>query len=142
MPSNESLSARIAERAAIKKTSLFAQNRASFMALTDDIKLAINDGWAIKNIWDLLAEEGKITFSYPTFNNYVKKLISNTIPIKTSVDEVVSNNIEEQKAVEKTPGHPAFNESKKPEENNSHQSLLKGLPGFDFGKTLSKEDLI
>lgn len=71
----KSLSARIAERAARKKPSRNAQNRAAFLALRGDIKQALDDGWPVKTIWETLNEEGKVAFSYQAFRGYVNRLI-------------------------------------------------------------------
>lgn len=77
--SEKPLSERIADRFGLKKTSVSAKNRAAFLVLRDDIKQAINEGWKSKHIWETLFDEGKITFSYPTFLKYVKKLIHPSI---------------------------------------------------------------
>ena len=64
------LSERIAERTERKTPSRHGKNRAAFLALRDDVKEAIDDGWPIKEIWDTLCEEGKVSFSYETFRTY------------------------------------------------------------------------
>lgn len=71
----KSLSERIAERAAKKKPSRNAQNRAAFLAIRGDVTQALNDGWPVKTIWQTLHEESKITFSYQAFRGYVNRLI-------------------------------------------------------------------
>jgi len=69
------LSARIAERTGRKTPSRHGMNRAAFLALRDDVKQALDDGWPIKEIWETLHEEAKIAFSYTVFCRYVKRLI-------------------------------------------------------------------
>jgi hypothetical protein len=69
------LSARIAERTGRKTPSRHGKNRAAFLAVRDDVKEAIDDGWPIKEIWETLYEEGKVSFSYETFRTYVNRLI-------------------------------------------------------------------
>lgn len=71
----KSLSERIAQRAAGARRG--GKNLASFLAVRDDVKEALQDGWAVKVIWRTLHDEGKITFSYDAFNNYVNRLIQN-----------------------------------------------------------------
>ena len=46
--------------------------------LRDEINEAIDDGWSVKYIWEVLYEEGKITFSYQTFLNLVNKYKTNS----------------------------------------------------------------
>ena len=43
----KSLSARIAERVARKKPAGNVRNRAAFLALRGEVKLAIDDGWPV-----------------------------------------------------------------------------------------------
>ena len=52
-------------------------NRAAFLALREEIIVAINDGWKIIQIWKTLHNQGRISFTYPTFTIYVNKLIFN-----------------------------------------------------------------
>jgi hypothetical protein len=73
MPST--LSQRIAERSKTKKTAAKGKNRAAFLALRDEIKDALDDGWPVKVIWETLREEGKIAFGYDAFSRYVNRLI-------------------------------------------------------------------
>lgn len=116
----KTLSERVADRFTLKKTSASAQNRSAFLALREDIKQAINEGWKSKNIWETLFDEGKITFSYPTFHNYVTKLILSTMTAKTPQVQDQPTKAEEKKPASKT----------------------QGIPGFTFNPVANKEDLI
>ncbi|WP_302848337.1 TraK family protein [Methylomonas sp. LWB] len=58
-----------------KKTG--SGNRAIFLTLRAEIKEALDDGWAVVQIYRTLHEEGKIDFSYQAFRLYVNKLILN-----------------------------------------------------------------
>ena len=71
----KNLSERIAERMRNKKASIGAQNRGTFLALKSEIAQAISDGWPVKSIWETLHDEGKVTFSYQAFRNYVNSLL-------------------------------------------------------------------
>ena len=113
------LSERVADRFTLKKTSVSAQNRAAFLALREDIKQALSEGWKSKNIWETLFDEGKITFSYPTFHNYVKKLIL-TMAVKT----------------------PPAPDQISPAEEKKTALKSQGIPGFTFNPVANKEDLI
>ncbi|EKN4882334.1 TPA: TraK family protein [Yersinia enterocolitica] len=72
----KSLSQRIAERQKLlSPLGRGGANRAEFLAQREDIADALQDGWSIKQIWDTLYDEGKITFSYDPFTKYVKNII-------------------------------------------------------------------
>lgn len=72
------LSQRMAENAVKKNKRNARFNLAMFLLLRDEINEAINDGWSVKYIWEILSEEGKITFSYQTFLNFVNKYKSDS----------------------------------------------------------------
>lgn len=124
----KSLSARIAERAEKKKPSRNAQNRAAFLALREDIKQALDDGWPVKTIWETLHEEGKITFSYQAFRGYVNRIILTAKTAQTPMvaDPTAGQNLDPkaQPQEEKNPKTPA------------------GVGGFKFDSTPKKEDII
>ena len=74
------LSQRMAENAVKKNKSNARFNLAMFLLLRDEINEAIDDGWSVKYVWEVLSEEEKITFSYQTFLNFVNKYKSDTSP--------------------------------------------------------------
>ena len=57
------------------------KNRSAFLALRDDIKEAMLDGWALKQIYRTLHTQQKISFSYQTFVNYANELILNPMQV-------------------------------------------------------------
>lgn len=141
----KSLSARIAERAARKKTSISAQNRAAFLLVREDVRQALNDGWSSKTIWETLLEEEKIACSYPTFNSYVTKLIPPSVTPKASQELELQKIMDASELPEVTKESlaPKVPDSlKNPEGENSHQSLLQGLPGFVSNSAPKKETFI
>jgi cell division septation protein DedD len=71
----KSLSERIAERMSTKQPSQAGKNRAAFLAVRDDVKKALNDGWPIKVVWATLRDEGRIAFGYDAFIKYVNQLV-------------------------------------------------------------------
>ena len=74
----KSLSERIAQRVSARQPSRIGKNRASFLAVRNDVRKALEDGWSVKVIWDTLCDEGKIEFGYDAFIGYVNRLIRNT----------------------------------------------------------------
>ncbi len=75
----KNLSERIAAKALREKEPLSRsdknQNRAVFLALRQDIKQALDDGWPVRSIWETLHGEGKVTFGYDSFRRYTRRLI-------------------------------------------------------------------
>ncbi len=71
----KNLSERIAERMRKKKTHIGAHNRGTFLALKSEIIDALDNRWPVRTIWETLHEEGKVTFGYQAFRNYVNNLI-------------------------------------------------------------------
>ncbi|HGU7323856.1 TPA: TraK family protein [Legionella pneumophila] len=143
--STKSLSARIAERAASKKTSISAQNRAAFLVIREDVRQALNDGWSSKTIWETLLEEEKISCSYPTFNSYVTKLIPPPVTPKTSQEpetQKIMHALEVPVVAKETRESKVPDAPQKPKQENTHQSLLQGLPGFISNAAPNKETVI
>lgn len=140
----KSLSTRIAERAARKKPSRNAQNRATFLSLRGDVKQALDDGWPVKTIWETLHDEGKVSFSYQAFRGYVNRLILSpraseeaalaqveaepSPPAKPPTGQVKAQQQSGTKAQKPNPAEPRKKES-------------VGIPGFTFNPTPNKEDL-
>ena len=118
----KSLSERIAERAKAAKQSKGGRNRAIVLALREDIKGALKDGWPVKAIWETLHEEGKVPFGYQSFRNYVNRLI-------LEKQEVSAPTTADQQAEEK-PDQPG--KTAKPE----------GIAGFKFNSIANKEELL
>ena len=145
--SSDTLSKQIAENL-LKKQRKMNIHRTAFLALRDDIILAINDGWRIKHIWETLQDQGKISFSYPTFTVYVNKLIfhkdkkplhsitdipSQTSPLSSPKDTKLNNqdrpaNKEVEKASEKPSTKPVQQASAVTQPANTNDSnVIKGF---------------
>jgi len=74
----EKTSLTLSERIAANALSKGLQkdiNRATFLALRDEIKHAMDEGWPVKRIWENLYKQGDIKFSYQSFIGYVNRLI-------------------------------------------------------------------
>jgi hypothetical protein len=128
----EKLSVRIAAREVAKKPSPYAINRAAFLALRQDIKDAMADGWNVMSIWETLHEEGKVSFGYEAFRKYVNRLILLPPPaVATETEEVYA------------PKKPAVATGQQPMEplpkKTAAQPPQNG--GFVFDPEPKKEDL-
>lgn len=126
----KSLSERIAARTVKKKPSGSAQNRAAFLALRVDIKQALDDGWAVKNIWETLHEEGKVDFSYQAFRGYTNRLILS--PPATEPPSPAAG-----KLPDTGPSNPTKQVAPKAAVKQPPQAT-----GFTFNSAPKKEDLI
>ena len=104
------------------------KNRAVFLVLREDIKEAMTDGWALKQIYRTLHTQQKITFSYQTFVNYANDLI-----LKPNLSLANIN----QDANSKTAGQEQTSQTNEPPPKKPHE-----LPGFKFDPIAKKEDLI
>jgi hypothetical protein len=107
------------------------KNRSAFLALRDDIKEAMADGWALKQIYRTLHTQQKITCSYQTFVNYTNELILKSKQVANPAT------ILNQDTKQETP--------KKIATRNDTETIIKKppeLPGFIFNPIANKEDLI
>ena len=109
------------------------KNRSAFLALRDDIKEAMIDGWALKQIYRTLHTQQKITCSYQTFVNYANELILK--PKQVSNTATPPNQVNQ--STKQTPEQIA-------NLNNTETTIKKppALPGFIFNPIANKEDLI
>lgn len=126
----KSLSERIAQRMSTKEPSRTGKNRASFLAVREDVQQALDDGWPVKVIWDTLCEEGKIEFGYGAFISYVNRLIRN---VEMPLPKPTPNQVKVERPAPKIK-----------EKTDALQELKKETPsisGFIFNPTPNKEEL-
>ncbi len=76
----------LAERAAKRAPMKHERNRTAFIACIEEIKVVLADGWTIKDIWEALREERRISFGYEVFRGYVRRMIT-VQSAKTSTKE-------------------------------------------------------
>jgi hypothetical protein len=67
-----SLAERLLERASRQDGRKSQINRAAFLAVKDEIAEALAEGWSARQIWELLKEEGRISFGYAWFARCVQ----------------------------------------------------------------------
>ena len=48
-------------------------NLAAFLAVRDDVRAALDEGFTLKTVWTNMHETGRIRYGYHTFRNYVNK---------------------------------------------------------------------
>ncbi|MFC5460752.1 TraK family protein, partial [Massilia niabensis] len=49
------------------------RNRVAFMAVKNDVREALGEGWPVKTIWAHMVEQKRIECGYDTFLAYVKR---------------------------------------------------------------------
>jgi hypothetical protein len=55
--------------------------RVVFLAIRDDVKLAIDAGYSLVTIWEHMHETGRVTTTYETFRRHVKRFIKQQPPV-------------------------------------------------------------
>ena len=119
----KSFSEHIALRVSARQPSRTGKNRASFLAVRNDVRKALDDGWPVKAIWDTLRDEGKIEFGYDAFIGYVNRLIRNPepSPAKPPADQV--------KADKPAPKGKAKTDAPQKRSNPMHTTNLRKVGG-------------
>jgi len=73
---DKSLSLRIAARAITECGYLHGRtNRAVFLGIRDGVQKALDDGWSVLAIYNVLHDEGTVLFGYQAFRRYVNELL-------------------------------------------------------------------
>ena len=133
----KTLSQRIAERAKTQVASQKGKNHASFLAVRDEVRLSIEDGWAIKQIWECLHAEKKVPFGYDAFIGYVDRLILH--PLSLSPLPPVQSITSSQTAPTATKASRSPSQAHAPPAANSP---APAKTGFIFNPTPDQEDLM
>lgn len=73
------------------------KNTVAFLAVKEDVVIAIEAGYSGKTIWEHLKENGKISCRYETFLNHVKKYIRQCPQEKNTHDDPLKQDKDEEK---------------------------------------------
>ncbi len=108
------------------------KNLVAFMAVRDDVKLAIDAGYAVKTVWANLRETGRIDLGYKTFLNYVRRSLGplpdpEAGPVRPAVAAVAAA----------APPSRETNPVKTPA-----RVLPLEMPGFVYNPVPNKEELL
>ncbi|MGL4733693.1 MAG: TraK family protein [Enterovibrio sp.] len=61
----------------------------AFLAVRDDVKRALDNGYTMKTVWEHLRETGRISSRYETFTLHVKRFIrAETVTVKKKPAEI------------------------------------------------------
>ena len=108
------------------------KNLVAFMAVRDDVKLAIDAGYAVKTVWANLRETGRIDLGYKTFLNYVRRCVgllpdpAAGSPVKPATTVAAAGPLSRQSNPVKTPT----------------RVLPLAMPGFVYNPVPNKEELL
>jgi hypothetical protein len=87
------------------------KNLVAFLAVRDDIKLAVDAGYAVKTIWANMHEENRVGFGYDTFLNHVNRHIrsksykpADPVPAKTEPQPAIERGRRDQRIAPISPG--------------------------------------
>lgn len=107
-------------------------NLAAFLAVRDDVRAALDQKYALKDIWANLREGGRIPFGYDAFINYVNRFLGSHLAARKSARERRRSGADAT-VVEKNPGPVSTTKVKPPP---------APLPGFVFNPVPKKEELL
>src|SRR5687768_6533878 len=72
---SESLTKRVAQFMQTRPARRSGKARAAVIALREQIREALDDGWSVKAIWQTLRAEGSVQVGYHAFRRYVAELV-------------------------------------------------------------------
>jgi hypothetical protein len=107
------------------------RNLVAFLAVRDDVQVAIDEGFTLKTIWTNLHEVGRIRCGYHTFRNYVNKHLR-AIPAGRT-EELQTRHRQEKAPVAASPS------VRRPGAQPKGQD---GAAGFTFNPVPNKEELL
>lgn len=107
------------------------KNLVAFLAVRDDVKAAVDAGYAVKTVWSNMHEAGRVKFGYDTFLNYTNRLIRRP--------QVQAGTPTENSA-------PATSDSTRPKPSSKKAVAPKTAKptstGFTFNPVPNKEELL
>ncbi|MDD5112907.1 MAG: TraK family protein [Methylobacter sp.] len=118
-----------------KKSRQRDKNLVAFLAVKADVQDALNEGYAVKTIWEYMVEKKRIECGYEAFLNHINRLIR-----RKGKGEIPGNIKNEQTSVTNTKEDP---KQKKKEEPITPATAQKSaqIPGFKFNPIPNKEEL-
>lgn len=106
-------------------------NLVAFLAVREDVRVAVEAGFAVKTVWRNMRETGRIDFGYDTFLNHVNRLIRRSSVEQTSVGSQTNpKKIADERKQKLKPAHTA------------QRAAKPAVAGFTFNPEAKKEDLI
>ena len=110
-----------------KKSRQRDKNLVAFLAVKADVQDALNEGYAVKTIWEYMVEKKRIEYGYETFLNYINRL--NRRKGKGGTPDNTKN---EQSSVTNTKEEPI---------TTAKEQKSTQISGFKFNPIPNKEEL-
>ncbi|BEH16708.1 TraK family protein [Marinobacter shengliensis] len=132
----------LAEWASQKKAKQPRQDKhvVAFLAVRDDVKAALDGGYAMKTIWEHMRETGRISSRYETFTLHVKRFITDVKPVAKPIPAPASAGSSKPAATKKAEPSPVV---EAPESvPGEPKKVTSSLPTFSFNPVARKEDLL
>lgn len=114
------------------------RNRVAFLAVKEDVREALDQGWPVKTIWAHMIEQQRIGFGYDTFLVYVKRYVR-------PAAEPAARRTRRPRAPRLGPGNllpPGPTESETAHASVHAPPVEDKLPGFTFNAAPNREELI
>lgn len=116
----------------LRKSTRRDKNLVAFLAVRDDVKAALEAGYAVKTVWANMHECQRIEFGYDTFLNQVKRLIRRPQTSQAAMLATPTATIDDSNPTSKAAAKKTAAQTMKPE----------AATGFTFNSAPKKEDLI
>jgi hypothetical protein len=119
-----------------RESGRYETNRAAFLAIKEDVRAALEQGWQIKTVWEHLVAQKRIGIGYDMFLNYVKRHVR-------PAEENAATSSKSKIGTAPDPGQPAANTSRqvRPAGSKPVPGSQDQLPGFTFNATPNREEL-
>lgn len=136
----------LAEWASQKKAKQPRQDKhvVAFLAVRDDVKAALDGGYAMKTIWEHMRETGRISSRYETFTLHVKRFITDVQPVAKPIPATPkpapASGSSKPAAIKKAEPSPVV-EALEPVPGEP-KKVTSSLPTFSFNPVARKDDLI
>jgi len=116
-------------------SSRYKKHLVAFLAIKDDVKAALDTGHTMKNIWLHMRAEGKISFSYKSFTQYVHRYLKEK---DEHIENLSTANEAKKEQLKKHPEKREPNKTTLSAEKNT--SAITSV--FEIDHTVTKEELI
>lgn len=116
-----------------KESTQRDKNLVAFLTVRDDVKMAVEAGYAVKTIWTNMRELKRIDFGYDTFLNYVNR------QIRRPQEKKSASSTEPKLATTTYSNTPPKVDVNIPREKTTKPNTL---PEFTFNPVPNREELI
>lgn len=110
------------------------KNRVAFLAVRNDVRQALEQGWPVKTIWAHMVEQERIGFGYDTFLTYVKRHVRSAAEAPGAVRA--------SRPSARPPATPQVKNRDTPGRAAKGPDDQDQMPGFTFNAAPKREELI